>query len=133
MFMHFLFFPFQSYRSTISEEVFFTGTPHTTNKNTVSKLYTVFIGRFSERVLNSYSEITCVRSDIMNSLIFVGHQMSSFSLILTNDDCWWKLGKKKTTNKMMWTETNIQLLGLCYFQKYIYIEPHLALFIIAGS
>ena len=85
--MHFLFYPFQSYRSTNSEDVFFTGTPQTTNNNTVSKLYTVFIGRFSERVLNSYSEITCVRSDIMNSLIFVGHQISSFSMISTNDDC----------------------------------------------
>ena len=129
--MHFLFYPFQSYRSTIFEDVFFTGTPQTTNKNTVFKLYTVFIGRFSERVLYSYSEITCVRSDIMNSLIFVGHQISSFSLISTSDDCWGKLGKN--TNKTMWTETNIQLLGLCYFQKYIYIEPHLALFIITGS
>jgi hypothetical protein len=53
-------------------DVFFTGTPQTTNKNTVSKLYIVFIGRFLERVLNLYSEITCVRSDIMNSLIIVG-------------------------------------------------------------
>ena len=99
MFMHFLFYPFQSYRFTISEDVFFTDTPQTTNKNTVSKLYIAFIGRYSERVLNSYSEITCVRSDIMNSLIIVGHQISSFSLISTNDDCRGKLGEKTQTKR----------------------------------
>jgi hypothetical protein len=39
-----LLYSFQSYRSTISEYVFCPGTPQTTNTNTVSKLYSVFIG-----------------------------------------------------------------------------------------
>ena len=83
----FLLYSIQSYRSTISQYVLCPGTPQTTNKNTVSKLYSVFIGRFYERaiklVLRNYLS---VRLDTMNLLEFVGHQISSISLISGSDD-----------------------------------------------
>jgi hypothetical protein len=107
---------YRTYEFIISEDVFFTGTPQTTNKNTVSKLYIVFIGRFLERVLNLYSEITCVRSDIMNSLIIVGHQISSFSLISTNVDCRGKLGKK-TQAKRCELMKNLETTGFVSYYK----------------
>jgi len=122
----FLFYSFQTYRSTISEYKFCPGTPQTTNKNTVSKFYCVFIGRFWERafklVLRNYLIVT---SDIMNLLIFVGHRMSSFSLISTNNDCCGKLKKKQKT---MWTEKKYSIVRFMLLSEifiYIYIELHL--------
>jgi hypothetical protein len=116
-----LLYSFQSYRSTFSEYVFCPGTPQTTNTNRVSKSYSVFIGWFWERaiklVLRNYSSVI---PDIINWLIFVRHQISSFSLISANDDYWRKLKKKTNKNVGNWKKT-IQLLGSCNFQSiYIY-------------
>ena len=121
----FLLYSIQSYRSTISQYVFCPGTPQTTNKNTVSKLYSVFIGRFCERafkrLLRNYLS---VRPDTMNLLVFVGHQISSISLISGSDDCWGNL-KKKEEKKKMWTEILFSIVRLMPLSGYIYIELHL--------